>query len=70
MYETQIESFRKKLRSYNFNFATCTPDKMANWPPKLIVVADEIFNMSDALLSRIARTVAPSFSRNQTSGQA
>jgi len=37
---------------------------MTNWPPKLLIVADEIFNMQDNLLSRLARTVVPSFSRN------
>ncbi len=64
VYQAQIETIRKKLRSYSFGFSSCTTERTHNFPPKLLVVADEIFVMQDQQLNRIARLVVPSFKRN------
>ena len=64
MYQAQIETIRKKLKSYQFGFSSCTIDRLQNFPPKLLIVADEIFVMPDSQLNRIARTVVPTFLRN------
>jgi len=43
----QLDTYRKKLRHFNFGLSICTQDRMMNFPPKLIIVADEIFTMPD-----------------------
>ena len=62
-YVDGIENFRKKLKTFNFGLTSCTYDKVANYPPKILVVADEIFNLPDHELNKLARTVTPNYFR-------
>lgn len=63
-YLAEIDKLRKRLRGVNIGLSSCTHEKIQNFPPKLIVVADEIFNMPDNELMKLSRSVVPNFYRN------
>ena len=68
-YINQIDTYRKKLRHFNFGLSVCTHEKTQNFPPKLIVVSDDIFTLPDQDLNQIARFVVPSYYRPDKNDQ-
>lgn len=63
-YLNEVDKMRQRLRQFGIGMVSCTHERVKDYPPKLLVVADDIFQMQDSDLQKFARTAVPNFYRN------